>query len=93
METITLKELKENHPNLTWMNANVKGSKDGWMETKIQKFSGKTKMFFGDSCVSFSAFTRKNECIISIVCVKNLKLRVEIWNKKTKCNDKFKVIF
>jgi len=91
MKTMTLKELKENHPNRTWIETKRKGDYK-YRETKLNSFTGKRFLMFGDECISFTCYEGEKLCM-PIVNVDFVKARVQIWNRVTKENEYFKLIF
>ena len=91
MKTITLKELKQNYPNKLWIETKRKGD-NKYRETKLNTFTGKRVLMFDNECISFSCYEGK-KLIIPIVNANFVKARVQIWNRETKENEYYKVIF
>ena len=91
--SITLAELKENNPNLNFIEVHI-GKEHGWLDVDINKFNpSKTLKVFGDICTAFKATNKKGEEIIPIVALSCIKARVKIWDKETMDNKTYKIKF
>jgi hypothetical protein len=86
-------KLSDINPDVYWIETKIKGSKDGWMETILSSFTGKIKKMgvFGE-VMTFEQ-RKGNKGLSPIVSPELVNARVSIWNKETKENEYFKIIF
>lgn len=93
MKTLKLEDILKKNPNQTWIETSTKTYKKGkWGETKLESFTGISKIKFGVDCLSYS-YVDGLKNFIMIAEKKLVKARVRIWNKETKENELYKIIF
>ena len=90
--SITLAELKDNNPNLKFIEIHLK--KIGWVDVDVNTFNpNKTSKLFGDECLSFKATTKKGKQILPIIAKTLVKARVKIFDKETMDDKTYKIKF
>jgi len=91
MKSITQKELKENYPNIKFINLLVNNK---WQEVLLDTFDiTKTKKMFGADCISYYAYDKKGNLLNAITQVKTIKkAKVKLFDRVKLDDVNYKVI-
>jgi len=91
-KTIALKNINK---NTVWIETKIEGDKRGWLETKRNSFTGKRKILglLGEVISMKRYWGNCGKCEIRIADPKLVSARVLLWNRETKENEYYKILF
>ena len=91
MTTITLSDLKQNYPNIKFINLLVNNE---WQEVLIDTFDiTKTRKLFGVDCISYYAYDKKGTLLNPVSQLQTIKrANVRLWDREKKDEVTYKVI-
>ena len=87
-------KLQDINSNTIWIETKVQGDKKGWTQTELSTFTGKTKMIgkLGE-VMSFTRYLKSGKKMIQLSAPEFVSARIQVWNKETKENELFNIIF